>query len=69
MQFAHRHICDMVATFLDIETNDVMEYIIDSALSSKYLDAFLAADGTHACMFLYQDGPPFEIGYYIICRL
>lgn len=57
-----RQICDMVATILGIDLNEVLDFMADSAYNLDLLNDFTAEKGFNCLLFFYQNGPPFEIG-------
>ncbi|KAJ8938536.1 hypothetical protein NQ318_016906 [Aromia moschata] len=60
--FPHRHICEMVATYLGIELSEVMEGVIDEQQQLDILQEFLNKGGTtKGILFYYQDGPPYPM--------
>ncbi|KAF2888607.1 hypothetical protein ILUMI_17566 [Ignelater luminosus] len=61
LQMPHRHICDMVATYLNVETNAVLDGVADAKSHVDLLESFLTAGGRQAILFYYQDGPAYEI--------
>nr|CAI5817756.1 unnamed protein product [Callosobruchus analis] len=61
LQLPQRHICDMVAMYLGLEPNDVMEGVIDDQVQLDLLNELLE-NGILKCIFYYyQDGPPYPI--------
>lgn len=62
LQLTHRQICDMVAIYLDLEPNDVLEGVADDAEHLRLMNSLIDPNGRKAIMFYYQDGPPYPIG-------
>ncbi|KAJ8919736.1 hypothetical protein NQ315_006264 [Exocentrus adspersus] len=59
LQLPHRHVCDMVAMYLGIEPNEVMDGVIDDASYLDLLQSLLDKTGVKCVLFYYQDGPPY----------
>ncbi|CAG9839792.1 unnamed protein product [Diabrotica balteata] len=66
MQLPHRHICDMIAIYLGIEPNEVLEFIIDHSKPLDLLNSFLGKDGPMAILFYYQSGMHFDMHNYYL---
>ncbi|XP_072395911.1 dynein axonemal heavy chain 8 [Diabrotica undecimpunctata] len=66
MQLPHRHICDMIAIYLGIEPNEVLEFIIDHPKPLDLLNSFLGKDGPMAILFYYQSGMRFDMHNYYL---
>ncbi|XP_065162016.1 uncharacterized protein [Atheta coriaria] len=66
LQLPHRHIIEMVALFLGIDQNEVVEGVIDLEAHVNLLNAFMSKGDKHAIIFFYQDdeAPPLETGRY-----
>ncbi|KAL1516507.1 hypothetical protein ABEB36_000416 [Hypothenemus hampei] len=62
LQLPHRHICDMVANYLGIDVNDVMEGTADDDASIELLNFFLNKGNLKCILMFYQDGPVYSIG-------
>ncbi|XP_019756852.1 dynein axonemal heavy chain 8 [Dendroctonus ponderosae] len=56
LQLPQRHICDMVANYLGIEANDVLEGAADEDSFIQLLNSLLEKGGTKSLLFFYQDG-------------
>ncbi|XP_044760955.1 dynein axonemal heavy chain 8-like isoform X2 [Coccinella septempunctata] len=61
IQMPHRYICDMVATYLNIEIQYVIDGVCDADAHVDCLENFLSKNGIQAMIFYYQDGPPYEV--------
>ncbi|CAG9855812.1 unnamed protein product [Phyllotreta striolata] len=62
MTMAQRYICDIVASYLNMDTAELIEYIIDDQLHMDLMDDFVKKDTGNKCiLFYYQMGPPFGI--------
>ncbi|XP_030752815.1 dynein heavy chain 8, axonemal [Sitophilus oryzae] len=61
LQLPQRHVCDMVAMYLGLDPNLIMEGAIDDDTYIHLLNYFLDKNGTRAILIIYQDGPPYPI--------
>lgn len=61
IQPAHRHICDMVAMYWNLDTNEVVDGVGDDIAYIQTLTAFVEGNA-EAALFYWQDGPPLEFG-------
>lgn len=52
----------MVAMYLGLEPNDILEGIADDDLHVELLGGLLEKTGPKCCLVFYQDGPVFPIG-------
>lgn len=58
MQITHRHVCDMVATYFNVEAAEVLENVVDSGGQVGLLEDFFAKQGELAIIFYFhQMGP------------
>lgn len=57
-----RYICEIAAMMWNLETNEVIEGVVDSDSNFKYLHNVTIANGSGVCVLLYQNGPPYEVG-------
>ncbi|XP_076264179.1 uncharacterized protein LOC143198703 [Rhynchophorus ferrugineus] len=62
LQLPQRHVCDMVAMYLGLEPNDILEGVVDEEVYVRQLNSILEKDGTRCIFFFYQDGPPYTLG-------
>lgn len=62
LQLPHRHICDMVAMYLGIESSEVMDGVIDDPEYLSLLQNFLDKGSVMCVLYYYQDGLPYSIG-------
>lgn len=62
LQLTHRQVCDMVALYLGMEPNDVLEGVADDAEHLALLNDLIYGDRRKSVMFYYQDGPQYPIG-------
>lgn len=53
----------MVATYLNVNTNVVIDGVADAKAHVDLLESFLTAGGRQAVLFYYQDGAAYEIGW------
>lgn len=62
LQLTHRQICDMVAIYLGLEPNDVLEGVADDPEHLTLMNDFIYGDKRKSVMFYYQDGPHYPVG-------
>lgn len=67
LQLTHRQICDMVAIYLGLEPNDVLEGVADDPDHLTLLNALVYGNSRKAVMFYYQDGPHYPVGKKPYC--
>lgn len=66
----HRFVIEMVADYLSIEPDIVMNGVIDYARHIELMDSLFAEGGRRAIMFYYQIGDPPEVGKRnILCTI
>nr|CAH7731320.1 unnamed protein product [Callosobruchus chinensis] len=61
LQLPQRHVCDMVAMYLGLEPNEVMEGVIDDQLQVDLLNDLLDNGPLKCIFYYYQDGPPYPL--------
>lgn len=59
-----RFVIEMVAEYLGLEVEVVLNEVIDYQTSVDYLNSLFVPGGRCAILFYYQDGSPPEIGNY-----
>lgn len=66
MDMVQRYICDIVSQYLNMDTNEFLEFVIDDQLHMDLLSAFTKKDTGKKCvLFYYQLGPPFGVGEFL----
>ncbi|KAK9891393.1 hypothetical protein WA026_014634 [Henosepilachna vigintioctopunctata] len=61
IDMTHRHIFDMVAFFLDLDIQFIIEAYLDSDSHVEAMEKFFSKDGINAIIFYYHDGPFHEV--------
>ncbi|KAB0798200.1 hypothetical protein PPYR_09193 [Photinus pyralis] len=61
LQSTHRHICEMVALYWDIDQAEVVDGVGDAVQHLKTLESFCKANGYMVIFFHWQNGPAYEI--------
>lgn len=62
INLTHRHIVDMVALYLDIESSEVIDGVLDDESYVPLIESLTRPGGRYGIMFYYQDGEPPAIG-------
>lgn len=60
----HRHICDIAATYLNVDIQYVIDGVCDADSHIDCIENFLSKNGIQAFIIYYQDGPPYEVGMF-----
>ncbi|XP_031342975.1 dynein heavy chain 8, axonemal-like [Photinus pyralis] len=61
LQSTHRHVCDMVSTYWEVDVNEIIDAVGDDIAHVKLLESFCKANGACAVIFVSQIGPAYEI--------
>lgn len=60
LQMQHRHVLDMVAFYLGVDPNEVVDGVLDDANTLPYFLNLFVEHGKACCLVYYQvgDNPP-----------